>query len=62
MIECTMVVSSILLVGKVMTLLKINGLTSLICCMLRLLLDCNGPPCLGSQGLGGGVVLGLELC
>ncbi len=62
MIEFTVVVNNILLVGRVMTLLKTHGLILLIWQMLRMQLISIGPPCLGSQGLGGGVVLRLELC
>ena len=55
-------VNSIWLVGKVIVHLKTSGLILLICSMLRMLLINIGSPCLGSQGLGGGVVLGLEIC
>ena len=42
--------------------LKISGLMLLICLMHRMLLLSIGTPCLGSQGLGGGVVLRHEIC
>ena len=62
MIGFTMDISSILLAGKVMIHLKISGSILMICRMLRMLLLSIGTPCLGSQGLGGGVVLRLEIC
>ena len=61
-IECTRDVSSILLVGKAIVHLKISGLILLVCLMLWMPLISIGSSCLGSQGLRGGVVLGLEIC
>ena len=61
LIEFTRDVSSIWLVGKVIVHLKISGLMLLICRTLSKPLSSIGYPCLGSQGLGGGVVLGLEI-
>ena len=56
------VVGNIWLSGKVMGTLKIRGLRQLIWEMLRkLLLSMRLSPFLGSQGPGGGVVLGIEL-
>ena len=55
-------IRSIFSVGRVMAHLKISGLILVICRMLRMLLLSTGTPCLGSQGLGGGVVLGFEIC
>ena len=56
------VVRNIWLSGKAMETLKIRGLRQLIWEMLRkLLLSMRFSPFLGSQGPGGGVVLGIEL-
>ena len=61
MIECIEDDNSILLVGKVMIHLKISGLILMICRMPSSCLLSIRTPCLGSQGLGGGVVLGHDL-
>ena len=54
--------NSILLVGKAMIVLRISGLIVVSCRMHSKLYSSIGTPCLGSQGLGGGVVLSLEIC
>ena len=41
--------------------MRINGCLQMICKMLKRLLLSIGTPCLGSQGLGGGVVLAVDL-
>ena len=41
--------------------MRINGCLQMICKMLKRLLLSIGTPCLGSQGLGGGVVLSIEM-
>ena len=41
--------------------MRINGCLQMICRMLKRLLLSIGTPCLGSQGLGGGVVLSIEM-